>query len=62
MTAPEAEDPQAGADYRPELAPPMSDGFYRAIGEYVRAENAKAEAQHSEPQTEASDPEPEAEL
>ena len=43
MTEPEAEAPQASADYRPELAPPISDGFYRAIGEYARAENAKAE-------------------
>jgi hypothetical protein len=50
MTVPEAEDPQASADYRPKMAPPMSDGFYRAISEYVRAENAKAEP---EPEPEA---------
>jgi hypothetical protein len=43
MTGP-AEDPQSGPGYRRELAPPMSDGFYRAIGEYARAENATAEA------------------
>jgi hypothetical protein len=36
-------DPWADPGYRPELAPPMSDSFYRAIGDYCRAENAEAE-------------------
>jgi len=49
MTTPEAEDPWADPGYRPDLAPPMSDGFYRAIGDYVHAENAKAEAVNEHP-------------
>jgi len=52
MTAPELEDPWADPGYRPEPAPPMSDGFYRAIGEYVAAENAKADAAAPEPEAE----------
>ena len=42
MTTPEAEDPWADPDWRPELAPPMTDSFYRAIGDWCAAENAKA--------------------
>ncbi len=42
----QAGDPQADPD--PQLAPPMSDGFCRAVGEYVRAENAKAEREAEE--------------
>jgi len=38
----EPEDPWADPGYHPDPAPPMSDGFYRALGEYVRAENARA--------------------
>ena len=45
MTAPLPEDPRAGPGYHPAPAPPMSDAFYRAIGGYCRAENAKAEAE-----------------
>jgi hypothetical protein len=46
----EPEDPQAAPAWHPGLAPPMTDAFYRAIGDYCPAENAKLE------------PEPEAEL
>jgi hypothetical protein len=35
--------PWADPDYHPQLAPPISDAFYRAAGDYCRAENAKAE-------------------
>ena len=43
-------DPWADPDYHPQLAPPMSGSLYRAIGDYCRAENAKAEP---EPELEA---------
>jgi hypothetical protein len=36
------EDPWADPGYRPDLAPAMSNGFYRAIGDYCRRENLKA--------------------
>ena len=45
----EPEDPWASPGYRPEPAPPMGDGFYRAIGDYARAENAKAEPVNGHP-------------
>jgi hypothetical protein len=43
-TTPEPEDPRADPGYRPAPGLSMSDAFYRAIGDYCHAENAKAEA------------------
>ena len=44
MSTPEPADPWADPAWRPELAPPVSDGLTRAIGDYCAAENAKAKA------------------
>jgi hypothetical protein len=43
-TTPEPEEPWADPGYRSAPGFPMSDAFYRAIGDYCHAENAKAEA------------------
>jgi hypothetical protein len=43
VSTPESADPWADPAWRPELAPPVSDGLVRAIGDYCAAENAKAE-------------------
>jgi hypothetical protein len=53
---------QTEAAWRPELAPPVSDGLARALGDYCRAENAKAEAAADEPVPYSLTPAAEAEL